>query len=69
MSKKDEDATMTVDAAAKRLGIGRAQAYQAAHNKQIPTITIGKRILVLRAPLERMLRGEGSAPSTPKAAA
>lgn len=58
MSEKDEGATMTVDAAARKLGIGRGQAYQAARNKQIPTIKIGKRILVLREPLERMLAGE-----------
>jgi len=58
MSKKDEGATMTVEAAAKKMNIGRAQAYQAAHNKQIPTIRIGKRILVLTKPLERMLAGE-----------
>lgn len=58
MSKKDESPTMSISAAAERLGIGRGQAYQAAHNKQIPTITIGKRILVLRKPFERMLAGE-----------
>ena len=58
MNKKEDDATMSIEAAAKRLGIGRGQAYQAAHNKQIPTITIGERILVLRKPFERMLDGE-----------
>lgn len=58
MSAKEETPTMSITDAAKRLGIGRGQAYQAAHNKQIPTITIGKRILVLRKPFERMLLGE-----------
>lgn len=51
--------TMTVDAAAKLMGIGRNRAYEAAHAGQIPAVCIGKRYMVLREPLERMLRGEG----------
>jgi len=54
--------TMTVDQAATRLNIGRNQAYEAARTGQIPVMRIGKRYLVLREPLERMLRGEGPAP-------
>jgi excisionase family DNA binding protein len=42
---------------AKELGIGRNQAYEAAKRGEIPTIRIGKRILVLREPLKRMLLG------------
>jgi excisionase family DNA binding protein len=57
-------ATMTVDDAAKLLGIGRNQAYSAARRGELPVMKLGKRILVLRAPLERLLRGE----ATPKAA-
>jgi len=53
--------TMSVDEAADELGIGRNQAYAAVKAGQIPTIRIGKRLLVLRFPLERMLRGEGKA--------
>jgi excisionase family DNA binding protein len=53
--------TMSVDEAAGELGIGRNQAYAAAKAGQIPAIRIGKRLLVLRFPLERMLRGEGKA--------
>ena len=41
--------------AGHRLGIGRAATYEAARNKQIPTIRIGRRILVPVAALERML--------------
>ena len=47
--------TQTIDEAAKELGIGINQAYAAAKRGEIPTIKIGKRILVLREPLKRML--------------
>ena len=48
--------TYTVTEAANLLGIGRAAAYEAAHSGHLPTIRIGKRILVPVAALERMLR-------------
>ncbi|WNB84522.1 helix-turn-helix domain-containing protein [Cellulomonas sp. ATA003] len=38
--------TVSVQVAAKVLGIGRNQAYQAAHNGELPTLRIGRRILV-----------------------
>ena len=50
-----EKKTMTITEAAKVLGIGRNNAYAAARNGDIPTIKIGKRILVLTAPLKKML--------------
>jgi excisionase family DNA binding protein len=59
----ESNATMTIEEAAKLLGIGRNQAYSAASRGELPAIRLGKRILVLRLPLEKMLRGEG-APST-----
>lgn len=51
--------TITIPEAAKALGIGRNQAYEAARRGEIPTIKIGKRILVPVTALERKLRGEG----------
>ncbi len=48
--------TLTVPEAAEALGIGRAAAYEAARTGQIPTIKIGKRILVPVAALERLLK-------------
>jgi excisionase family DNA binding protein len=51
-------ATITVEAAAKRLGIGRNQAYAAAARGEIPVIRIGKRLLVPIAALERLVAGE-----------
>jgi excisionase family DNA binding protein len=53
-------ATVSVIEAAKRLGIGRNQAYEAAHKGEIPVIKIGKRLLVPLAALERMLNGEAA---------
>lgn len=52
--------TYSVEEAAKLLGIGRNQAYEAARTKAIPTIKIGKRILVPRVGLERLLEGRAA---------
>ena len=49
--------TQTIDEAASELGIGRNQAYEAVRRGDIPAIRIGKRWLVLREPLKRMLGG------------
>ena len=48
--------TYTVTEAAKLLGIGRAAAYEAARSGHLPTIRIGKRILVPVVAFEQMLR-------------
>jgi excisionase family DNA binding protein len=47
--------TVTVEEAATILGVGRNKAYEAARNGEIPTIRIGKRVLVPRAALKRLL--------------
>jgi excisionase family DNA binding protein len=52
-----ERKTLTVTEAAKALGICRNKAYEAARSGEIPTIKIGKRLLVPLAALERMLQG------------
>ncbi len=52
----DHRKTYTVTEAGEVLGIGRSAAYEAARTGQIPTIRIGKRILVPVVALERMLR-------------
>ena len=46
---------LSIKEAAETLGISVAKAYQAANSGEIPTVRIGKRILVLVAALERML--------------
>jgi excisionase family DNA binding protein len=55
--------TISVPEAGKRLGVGRNQAYEAARSGQLPTIRIGKRLLVPVVALERLLRGELADPS------
>jgi len=51
--------TLTVAEASKILGVSRNKAYEAAKRGEIPTIKIGKRILVPVVALERMLQGSG----------
>ena len=50
-----EPMTVTVEEAAQLLGIGRQSAYQAARTGELPTIKLGRRLLVPRAQFEAML--------------
>jgi excisionase family DNA binding protein len=47
--------TLTVEEVARLLRIGRGTAYAAVRRGDIPSIRIGKRVLVPRAALERLL--------------
>ena len=47
--------TLTIPEAARRLGIGRNQGYECARRGEIPTIRVGKRIVVPLAAFEAML--------------
>ena len=47
--------TMTVDEAASIMKISRASAYEAVRSGEIPSIRIGRRIVVPTAALRRML--------------
>ena len=47
--------TLTVEEAASLLGIGRGLAYELARSGKLPAIRLGRRLLVPRAALERML--------------
>ena len=51
--------TMTVEEAAVVLGISRATAYDAMSRGEIPCIRIGRRILIPKVALERLLDGAG----------
>jgi excisionase family DNA binding protein len=59
MSKADERLTLTVPEVASRLGLSRNGAYEAVAAGQIPAIRIGRRVLVPRTALERMLEAAG----------
>ena len=50
--------TLSVEQAARILGIGRSAAYEAIRCGQIPAIRIGRRVLIPRVALLRMLEGE-----------
>jgi excisionase family DNA binding protein len=52
---ESEKLVMTVIEAGRALDLSRNAAYEAARRGDIPTIRIGKRLLVPRAALERML--------------
>jgi excisionase family DNA binding protein len=51
----EERLTYTLSEAARRLGISRALAYEAAHRGELPVCRIGRRMLVPRAALLRLL--------------
>lgn len=57
-----EQPTVSVEMAGRCLGIGRAAAYDAAARGDIPTIRIGRRIVVPTAALRRMLQLDDPAP-------
>jgi excisionase family DNA binding protein len=49
--------TLTVEEAAALLGISRAFAYEAVRRGEIPSIRIGRRVLVPRVALDRLVNG------------
>jgi excisionase family DNA binding protein len=55
MIEASERQTYDVEEAAKILGIGRNQAYDAVKRGEIPTIKIGKRLLVPKVALDRLV--------------
>jgi excisionase family DNA binding protein len=53
-----EGRVKTLDEVASLLRISRGSAYEAAKRKEIPTIRIGRRLLVPSDALERLLSGD-----------
>jgi excisionase family DNA binding protein len=61
--------TISIDAAARYLGIGRSHAYLMARKGLLPTIKLGsKRVRVPSAALLRMLDGSAPVTAVPQAA-
>jgi hypothetical protein len=56
-SRWDGRSTFTIPEAGEILGLSRAAAYAAAKDKKIPVVWIGKRGIVPRIGLERLLLG------------
>jgi excisionase family DNA binding protein len=61
MPQAPQRLTYTVEEASKLLGIGRNSGYERARSGELPTIKMGRRLLVPCAALDRVLRG-GNAP-------
>jgi excisionase family DNA binding protein len=53
--RAEERPTITVEEAARFLGLGRGAGYNAAARGDLPTIRIGRRLLVPTATLRTML--------------
>jgi excisionase family DNA binding protein len=51
--------TMSVEEAAEALGISRALAYEAIQRGQLSFVRIGRRVLIPKAALERLLEAAG----------
>jgi excisionase family DNA binding protein len=62
-----EGRVKTLSEVAAILRISRGSAYEAAKRKEIPTIRIGRRILVPSDALERLLSGSLAAPAPERA--
>ena len=60
-SQPTERLVMSVPEAAELLGISRESAYKAARAGQLPTVTLGRRLLVPVARLHAFLGGDGRA--------
>lgn len=57
-----ERSTLRIHEAAKLLGIGRSSAYQAVKRGELPTIRIGRLLLVPRSAIETMLHKANETP-------
>ncbi len=68
MDRRDTSArTATVEEAARQLGISRTLAYELAKVDRlpVPVIRLGRRLVVPRAALDRVLEGAPSGPTRP----
>ena len=59
---------LTVPQAAAELGIGVWTAYEAVKRGRLPAVRFGRRIVVPRSALERLLDGQAAAPTAGEAA-
>ena len=59
MKENSSKETITVIETAKRLGIGRNTAYEAVKRAEIPSVRIGRRILVPSKALDKWLESSG----------
>ena len=55
----DDRLVLTIEEAGKLLGLGRSGTYEAARRGDIPVLRIGRRWLVPRVALDKMLADAG----------
>ena len=55
--------TLTVEEAGELLGISRALAYELVRRGELPSLRLGRRIVVSRRRLEELLDGAGTEPA------
>jgi excisionase family DNA binding protein len=60
VTRQSRPLTLSVPEAAKLLGLSRVTMYEAVHIKQIPSIRIGRRIIIPRIALIRFLQDAGT---------
>lgn len=57
LTPRESELVLSVPETARRLGVGRNTLYDAIQRGEIPTLRIGRRILVPTAALDRLLMG------------
>jgi len=55
---KDEALTLSIEHAARLIGVSRTTAYRMVRDGQLRAIRVGRRVLVLKKPLMEMLEAE-----------
>jgi excisionase family DNA binding protein len=55
---KDEALTLSVEHAARLIGISRTTAYRMVQSGELPAVRVGRRVLILKKPLMEMLEAE-----------
>ena len=57
MDQQTERLVYTVEEAGRLLGVSRTTAYECVRTRQLPSIRLGRRIVVPRAAIEALLAG------------
>jgi excisionase family DNA binding protein len=59
-AKWDGRSTLTIEEVGEILGLSRPSAYAAANRGDLPVVRVGRRLIVPRHALEKMLDGRGA---------
>ncbi len=55
---KEEALTLSVEHAARLIGVSRSTAYRLVRDGELPAVRVGRRVLILKKPLMQMLEAE-----------